>query len=92
MIWTIAINAILELIATVSFIFAIPSVTDAVSDPSGFTMIYVFRLAGGVKGVICLVMIQLVLIMLGNISSQAAVARQTFAVSCSRATYTTKHC
>ena len=81
MFWTIMINGIIGFIAITSFIFAIPSVEDAVNDPSGFSMIYVFTLSGGTNGAICLVMIQLVLIMVGNIAFQAATARQTFAVS-----------
>lgn len=79
MFWTVIINGIIGLIATISFIFAIPSVSDAVNDPSGFSMIYVFNLAAGTNGAICLTMVQLVLLMFGNIAYQAATARQTFA-------------
>jgi hypothetical protein len=79
--WTIMINGTMGFLACVSFIFAIPSVEDAISDPSGFSMVYVFRLCGGNAAVIGLVLIQLILITFGNISFQAAAARQTYAVS-----------
>jgi amino acid transporter len=78
--WTIILNGAMGLIATVSFIFALPSVEKAINDPSGFSMIYVFRLCGGDAAAIGLVLIQLILITFGNISYQAATSRQSFAV------------
>lgn len=81
MVWSISINGLMGLIAVVSFVFAMPSLTDAINDPSGFPMIYVYRLAGGNDVAICLVLIQLILCQFGNISYQASTARQTFAVN-----------
>ena len=81
--WTIIINAMLGLIATITFIFVIPSLHDAINDPTGFSMIYVFGYWTGTNGAIALVLIQLVLVQVSNISYQAACSRLTFAVSLS---------
>ncbi|KAK2776549.1 hypothetical protein FQN52_003446 [Onygenales sp. PD_12] len=76
--WGYIINGILALVFMVSYIFAIPSVEDALEDPSGFPFIYVFRNAVSVSGVNALTVIVLVLVIASNISFNASASRQTF--------------
>lgn len=66
-------------IVTVSYVFAIADIDDAINDPSGFPVIYALRYAAGSTGAVVLVTVQLVLLMVGNVSFQASTARQTFA-------------
>lgn len=57
-----------------------PSVSDAISDPSGFPFIYVFRqTTGTVGGTIGMAIVILVLIMMITASTMASASRQTFA-------------
>ncbi|KAK3676608.1 hypothetical protein LTR78_003382 [Recurvomyces mirabilis] len=79
MIWSILINASMGFVAVVSFIFACPSVDDAVNDPSGFPMVYVLNLAGRPSLTIVIVFLNLLILMIGNVAYQASTARQTFA-------------
>jgi choline transport protein len=46
MVWSIVINAGIGFVAVISFLFACPSVDDAVNDASGFPLVYVLNLAG----------------------------------------------
>lgn len=79
MAWTFTINATMGLIMTITYLFAMPSVDDAINDPTGFPMMYVFQQAMPVKGTIVLTVLMMVLLMAGNISYQASTARQAFA-------------
>jgi amino acid transporter len=81
MVWTILGNGTLGLVATVSFIFAVPNVHDALNHPSGFPIIYALDQVPG-RGhtfTIALMALQLVILMVGNVGFQASVSRQTFA-------------
>lgn len=64
---------------TVTFVFALPNVTDAINDPSGFPVMYVFRQAMPTEGVIIITVMMIFLLLIGDISAQASTARQTFA-------------
>ena len=79
--WTIIINGGLGCVALIAFLFSLPDVKAAINDPTGFPLVYVFRQCGGDGFAIAIVLIQLVILQFGNISYQAACARQTFAVS-----------
>jgi len=79
MIWSILINSGMGLIALISFLFACPSVDDAVNDASGFPLIYVLNVAGMPNLTLGLLFLQLLLLMVGNVAYQASTARQTFA-------------
>jgi len=73
------INSAMGLIALISFLFAMPSVDDAVNDPSGFPLVYVLNLAGSPNLTAGLLFLQLLLLMVGNVAYQASTGRQTFA-------------
>lgn len=64
-----------------TFVFALPSVTDAINDPSGFPLMYVLRQAMPTQGVIIVTVLMVFLLLVGGISAQASTARQTFAFS-----------
>lgn len=77
--WTYIVNGLLGLIMLVSFLFAMPSVDDAINDPTGYPMMYAFQQAMPMTGTIVLTVLMMVLLMAGNISYQASTARQTYA-------------
>ncbi|KAK1086240.1 hypothetical protein LTR33_001663 [Friedmanniomyces endolithicus] len=79
MIGSILLNGIIGFIALIPFLFALPSIDDAVSDPSGFPLVYVLNLAGMPNVTIGLIFLQLLILMVGNVAYQAATGRQTFA-------------
>lgn len=64
----------------ISYLFCITSLEDALSDPTGYPFIYVFRQAtgstGGTLGMTIVIFLLLVMI---TISSMASTSRQTFA-------------
>ncbi|KAH0046676.1 GABA permease-like protein, partial [Aureobasidium melanogenum] len=73
--WTYIVNGLLGLIMLVSFLFAMPSVDDAINDPTGYPMMYAFQQAMPMTGTIVLAVLMMVLLMAGNISYQASTAR-----------------
>ncbi|KAK0298718.1 hypothetical protein LTR54_013801 [Friedmanniomyces endolithicus] len=79
MIGSILLNGIIGFIALIPFLSALPSIDDAVSDPSGFPLVYVLNLAGMPNVTIGLIFLQLLILMVGNVAYQAATGRQTFA-------------
>jgi len=79
MAWTFVVNGAMGFVMMVSYIYAIPSIDDALNDPTGYPFIYVFQLAMPPNGTIVMVVLIMVLLMVGNISYQASTARQTFA-------------
>ncbi|KAK4990847.1 hypothetical protein LTR50_002214 [Elasticomyces elasticus] len=79
MMWTFWVNGLMGFVLIITYIFCMPSVDDALHDPTGFPMIYVFNLAMPVEGTVVVVVLLLVLLMAGNISYNASTARQTFA-------------
>ncbi|KAK4981589.1 hypothetical protein LTR66_009861 [Elasticomyces elasticus] len=79
MMWTFWVNGLMGFVLIITYIFCMPSVDDALHDPTGFPMIYVFNLAMPIEGTIIVVVLLLVLLMAGNISYNASTARQTFA-------------
>jgi amino acid transporter len=76
--WAYVGNGILALVFLVTYLFAIPSVDDALDDPSSFPFIYVFRNAVSTGGVNALTVLILVLVIASNISFNASASRQTF--------------
>lgn len=56
-----------------------PSVDDAVNDPTAFPMLYVFKASMPIEGTIVFTVLVMTLLLGGNISYQASTARQTFA-------------
>ncbi|PGH34788.1 hypothetical protein GX50_02347 [[Emmonsia] crescens] len=77
-VWGYIANGILAMIFIVSYIFSIPSVDDALKDPSKFPFIYVFRNAVSTSGVNALTIVILVLVIASNVSFNASASRQTF--------------
>lgn len=72
-------NGVLGLIIVISFLFAIPSLHDAINDPTGFPFIYVFQQAVSEPGVNGLTGIILIVVIFSNILFNASTARQTYA-------------
>jgi amino acid transporter len=79
MFWGYVVNAIMGIILVVTFLFAIPSVEDALNDPTGFPFLYVFQQALPPGGTAAVTAIVLFLVTASNISFNASTARQTFA-------------
>jgi choline transport protein len=79
MIRSYMVNGFIGTIFLITFLFSIPSVTDAVNDPSGFPFLYVFQQAMPVAGTQILTTVILIVFFGGNVSINASTARQTFA-------------
>jgi choline transport protein len=72
MVGSILINIGIGFVALISFLFACPSVDDAVNDPSGFPLVYVLNLAGNTNLTLGLIFLQLLILMVGNVAYQAS--------------------
>ncbi|RAH59700.1 GABA permease [Aspergillus piperis CBS 112811] len=72
-------NGILALVLIITLMFAMPSVKDALDDPTGFPFIYVFKQAVSTAGVNGLTAIILIPVIFSNILFNASTARQTYA-------------
>ena len=79
MFWSFITNGIIGLGLVVSVVFSIPSLSDALNDPSGYPFIYVFREAMGTTGVNALTAVILVLVFASNVSYNASTAREMWA-------------
>lgn len=79
MVWSFVLNGVLGLFFVVSYLFCLPSVEDALSDPTGFPFLYVFRQAVSTGGVNALTIVILILAIDPNIAFNASTSRQTFA-------------
>lgn len=80
MMWTFYINGGTGLIFLVSLLFAIPSVEDALNDPTGYPFLYVFQTAmpDAIAGTNILTVVTVFLLMVGNVSFTASCARQAW--------------
>ncbi|KXT16202.1 hypothetical protein AC579_901 [Pseudocercospora musae] len=83
MMWTFYINGSTGLIFLVSILFAIPSVEDALNDPTGYPFLYIFQLAmpNSNVGTNILTVICVWCLMVGNISFTASCARQAWSLA-----------
>jgi amino acid transporter len=79
MFWSYVLNGILGLIFMITYLFCLPSVDDALNDPTYFPFIYVFRQAVSTGGINALTIMILILVIASNISFNASTSRQTFA-------------
>ena len=79
MVWSFVLNGFLGLFFVVTYLFCLPSVEDALNDPTGFPFLYVFRNAVSVGGVNVLTVVVLLLAIASNIAFNASTSRQTFA-------------
>ncbi|KAA8650323.1 hypothetical protein EYZ11_008184 [Aspergillus tanneri] len=77
--WGYFSNGILALVLIITLAFAMPSVQDALDDPTGFPFIYVFKQALPEAGVNGLTAIILIPVIFSNILFNASTARQTYA-------------
>jgi amino acid transporter len=77
--WGYVGNGILALILLIAYEFSIPSLDDALNDPTGFPFIYVFQNCVSTAGVNGLTAIILIPVIFSNILYNASTARQTFA-------------
>jgi amino acid transporter len=79
MLTSFAINGVMALITLITFLFCIPNVQEAISDPSGFPYLYSLRYSisdGAVTGISVLL---LTLLLACGIDGYASASRQTFA-------------
>lgn len=72
-------NGILGLVVVVAFLFALPSLQDALNDSTGFPFIYAFENAVSTAGVNGLTAIILIPVIFSNILYNASTGRQTYA-------------
>ena len=78
-VWSYVGNGLIALVFLVTFLFAMPSVEEAIGDPSGFPFIYVFQKTVSTGGVNALTIMVLILVVASNVSFNASTSRQTFA-------------
>jgi amino acid transporter len=79
MMTSFAMNGVMGLVTLITLLFCIPSVKDAVADPSGFPYLYILRYSmsdGAVTGITVLL---LILLLACGIDADASASRQTFA-------------
>ncbi|KAK3680945.1 hypothetical protein LTR37_021018 [Vermiconidia calcicola] len=80
MVWSFFLNIPFTLGMVISYLFCITSLEDALSDPTYYPFIYVFRQATGSKGgTTGMTIVILLLIIMITISAMASTSRQTFA-------------
>ncbi|KAL4948130.1 amino acid/polyamine transporter I [Aspergillus filifer] len=77
--WGYFTNGIMAIVLLIAYLFSIPSVEDALGDPTGFPFLYVFRNAVSTAGVNGLTSIILIPVIFSNIFFNASTSRQTFA-------------
>jgi amino acid transporter len=77
--WGYFSNGIMATVLLVTFLFATPSVKDALDDITGFPFLYVFKNATSTAGVNGLTAIILIPVIFSNILFNASTSRQTFA-------------
>jgi choline transport protein len=78
MVYSFLINSSMGLILIISYLFAMPSVDDAVNEPTGFAFLYVFQQAMPLSGVNGVTTLLLIVLMWSNISFNASTARETW--------------
>lgn len=78
-VWSYVGNGLIALVFLVTFLFAMPSVEEAIDDPSGFPFIYVFQKTVSTGGVNAITIMVLILVIASNVSFNASTSRQTFA-------------
>jgi amino acid transporter len=76
--WSYVGNGVLAIVLVITYLFAMPSLEEALDHPSGFPFIYVFQGAVSTGGVNALTAVVLVLVIASNISFNASTSRQTF--------------
>ncbi|KAE8416060.1 amino acid permease-domain-containing protein [Aspergillus pseudocaelatus] len=78
-VWGFFTNGAMAIVLVITYLFAMPSLEDALDDPTGFPFIYVFKNAVGTAGVNGLTAIILIPVIFSNILFNASTARQTYA-------------
>lgn len=78
-VWSYVGNGLIALVFLVTFLFAMPSVEEALDDESGFPFIYVFQKTVSTGGVNAMTIMVLILVIASNVSFNASTSRQTFA-------------
>lgn len=76
--WGYVLNGLLGFGLVLAYLFALTSIPDALSHPTGFPFIYVFRNAVSPGGTTGLTLLVLILVITSNITYNASVSRQTF--------------
>ncbi|KAE8377711.1 amino acid/polyamine transporter I [Aspergillus bertholletiae] len=78
-VWGFFTNGAMAAVMVITYLFAMPSLEDALEDPTGFPFIYVFKNTVGTAGVNGLTAIILIPVIFSNILFNASTARQTYA-------------
>lgn len=78
MTWGYLVNCVMGLVVLVTYLFALPSVQDAIDTRTAFAFLYVFHTALASAGVTILTSLILLLVVSSNITFGAAASRQTF--------------
>lgn len=77
MFWTVLANGMMGFAALIAFLFAIPSVTAALNDASGYPLVHALSLRISTSGVIAFLALNWLVLMVSNVAYQASVSRQT---------------
>ncbi|EEA19151.1 GABA permease, putative [Talaromyces marneffei ATCC 18224] len=77
--WGYFSNGLMAIVLLIAYLFAIPSVEDALNDNTGFPFLYVFQNAVSEAGLNGLTAIILLPVIFSNIFFNASTSRQTFA-------------
>ena len=73
--WSYIGNLLMAIVFLTTYLFALPSVDDAIADPSDYPFLYVFKLALPLSGVNTLTIIVLLVVSAANINFGASTAR-----------------
>ena len=78
-VWSYISNGLMGILLLITYLSCIPSVDDAVNDPSGYPFLYVFQQSMSTGAVNALTTLLLVLVVASNIGFNTSTSRQTFA-------------
>lgn len=73
------VNGFMGLILLITYLFSIPSIDDALADPTGYPFLYVFRSSMSTGAVNALTVVVLILVIASNIDFGTSASRQVFA-------------
>lgn len=81
MVTSFFVNGFMGLVALIAFLFAIPSVYDALNDPTGYPFLYVLRSHMSDRATTGITVVILLLVLASNTDFNASASRQAFALA-----------
>lgn len=78
-VWSYVSNGLMGILLLITYLSCIPSVDDALDDPSGYPFLYVFQQSMSNAATNALTTLLLVLVVASNIGFNTSTSRQTFA-------------